>query len=149
VVARRTRAPLALLIDTNVVLDVILAREPWAHEAAALLDACGRGSARAHIAAHALTTIHYLVARALDRRAATAAISDLLELVTVVPAGDADFRRALTLGVADFEDAVQVTAFLQCGASILVTRNSRDFRAAKIETRTPGEVLALMASTGR
>jgi predicted nucleic acid-binding protein len=147
--ARRTRVPLALLIDTNVVLDVILRREPWVHEAAALLDACGRGTARAYIAAHAVTTIHYVVTRAIDRRAATAAISDLLELVTVVPAGDTDFRRALTIGLGDFEDAVQVTSFLQCGANVLVTRNSRDFRSAKIETRTAGEVLALIASTGR
>ncbi len=146
---RGTRAPLALLIDTNVVLDVILAREPWVHDAAMLLDACGQGSARGYIAAHAVTTIHYLVARALDRRAATAAISDLLELATVVPAGDSDFRRALTPGVADFEDAVQVTAFLQCGARVFVTRNSRGFRAAKIETRTPGEALALIRSTRR
>jgi len=148
-VTRPKAAPLDLLIDTNVVLDTILAREPWAREAAALLDACARRSARAHMAAHAVTTIHYLVARALDRRAAAAAISDLLDLVTVVPADDADFRRALTLGVADFEDAVQVTAYLKCGARVLVTRNSRDYRAAKVETRTPGEVLALIASTGR
>ncbi|MEQ1693263.1 MAG: PIN domain-containing protein [Gemmatimonas sp.] len=147
--ARKKAAPVALLIDTNVLLDLILAREPWARDAAALLDACARGVARAYVAAHAVTTVHYLVARALDRRAAAAAISDLLDLVEVVPADDADFRRALTLGVSDFEDAVQVTAHLKCGAKFLVTRNSRDFRAAKVEARTPGEALALISSSSR
>lgn len=134
-----------LLIDTNVVLDLLLAREPWAHDAARLFDACAQGAARAFLAAHAVTTIHYLVERALSRKVASTAVSDLLEIMTVVPADSDDFRRALTLGVRDFEDAVHVTAFLRCGAQFLVTRSARDFRAAQIETRTAGEVFATLA----
>lgn len=135
-----------LLIDTNVVLDLLSAREPWAHDAARLLDGCAQGAARAFLAAHAVTTIHYLVESAVNRKVANAAISDLLELVTVVPASSDDFRRALTLGLGDFEDAVHVTAFLRCGAQFLVTRNARDFKAAQIETRTAGEALALLTA---
>ena len=135
-----------LLIDTNVVLDLLLAREPWANDAARLFDACAQGAARAYLAAHAVTTIHYLVERAVNRTVANTAISDLLELVTVVPASSDDFRRALTLGIRDFEDSVHVTAFLRCGAQFLVTRNARDFKAAQIETRTAGETLALLTA---
>jgi predicted nucleic acid-binding protein len=135
-----------LLIDTNVVLDLLLAREPWAHDAARLFDACAQGAAHAFLAAHAVTTIHYLVERAMSRKAANTAVSDLLELVTVVPASSDDFRRALSLGIRDFEDAVHVTAFLRCGAQFLVTRNARDFKAAQIETRTAGETLALLTA---
>ena len=95
-----------------------------------------------------MTTIHYLVERAVSRPAANAAISDILDLMAVVPASDDDFRRALTLGLRDFEDAVHVTAYLRCGAQILVTRNGRDFRAAQIETRSAAETLALLAVAG-
>lgn len=135
-----------LLIDTNVVLDLLLAREPWAHDAARLFDACAQGAARAFLAAHAATTVHYLVERAVSRKVANTAVSDLLEIMTVVPADSDDFRRALTLGVRDFEDAVHVTAFLRCGAQFLVTRNARDFKAAQIETRSAGETLALLTT---
>jgi len=134
------------LIDTNVVLDLLLAREPWANDAARLFDACAQGAAHAFLAAHAVTTIHYLVERAANRKVANAAVSDLLEIVTVVPANSDDFRRALTLGLRDFEDAVHVTAFLRCGAQFLVTRNARDFKAAQIETRTAGETLVLLTA---
>jgi predicted nucleic acid-binding protein len=138
-----------LLIDTNVVLDLLLARQPWAHDAARLFDACAQGAAHAFLAAHAVTTIHYLVERVVSRKVANTAVSDLLEIMTVVPADSDDFRRALTLGVRDFEDAVHVTAFLRCGAQSLVTRNARDFKAAKIETRTAGETLALLGAKAK
>ena len=84
--------------------------------AARLFHACAQGAGHAFLAAHAVTTIHYLVERAVSRKAANAAASDLLELVTVVPASSDDLRRALTPGSRDVEDAVHVTAFLRCGA---------------------------------
>jgi hypothetical protein len=52
----------------------------------------------------------------------------------------------LSLGLADYEDAVQVAACLTVGAHFLVTRNPRDFKSAPVVTRSAGEVLALLAS---
>ena len=66
--------------------------------------------------------------------------------MTVVPASTDDFRRALSLGIRDCEDAVHVTAFLRCGAPFLVTRNPRDFKDVQIETRSAGETLALLTA---
>jgi len=134
---------LAVLIDTNVLLDVILDRAPWADDATGLLDLVARGAVRGYIAAHAVTTVHYLVERERGRTAAVTAVSDLLQLLHVVALGPADFQRALALGLKDFEDAVQVAACLQVGAAFLVTRNPRDFRDAPIACRSAGEVLAL------
>lgn len=137
---------LALLMDTNVVLDVILAREPWAADAVRLLDTIERGGARGFVAAHAVTTVHYVVAKASDRTTANTAVADLLEVLTVVETGAAEFHRALAMGLGDFEDAVQAAACLTAGADHLVTRNARDFKGAPVSTRTPGEVLALLSN---
>lgn len=143
----RSPSPIALLVDTNVILDVILAREPWAAEAARLLDAIARGRASGYVAGHAMTTVHYIVEREATRAKANTAVSDLLDVLAVVPLEMADFQRALAMGLRDYEDAVQVAAALRAGAAFLVTRNGRDFRGAPIATRTPGEVLALLGVT--
>jgi predicted nucleic acid-binding protein len=135
---------LKLLLDINVVLDVLLLRDPWFQEAVRLLSAVEMGQAEAHVAAHTITTIHYIVARERGRGVAARAVTDVLRIVGVVPVGSADFQQALVLGISDFEDAVQAAAALQIGADYLVTRNTKDFRAAPIEARTPGEVLAML-----
>ena len=139
--------PRALLLDTNVVLDVILARAPWDGEAVLLLEAIARGNVAGSVAAHAVTTIYYIVERAKGRTLATTAVSDLLQVVDVVPLDAADFQRALSLGLSDYEDAVQVAACLRAGADLLVTRNPRDFKGAPVTTRSAGEVMALLAGT--
>jgi predicted nucleic acid-binding protein len=136
-----------LLLDTNIVLDVILARAPWDRDAVSLLDSISRSQATGFVAGHAVTTVHYIVERAKRRMAAITAVSDLLQLVQVVALDGSDFQRALSLGLADYEDAVQAAACLRIGASVLVTRNARDFKGAPVVTRSAGEVLALLASS--
>ncbi len=49
-----------LLLDTNVILDVVLARDPWTDDAAALLDAAARGAILGLVAGHTVTTVHDL-----------------------------------------------------------------------------------------
>jgi predicted nucleic acid-binding protein len=141
--------PVSLLIDTNILLDVILDRAPWSDEAATLLDRIASGNARGFVAAHSITTIHYLIGRAGDRTRAVVAIGDLLEILDVVPLENDDFQRALTLQLADFEDAVQVAACLRAGADMLVSRNPRDFKGAPVAVRSAGEAVALIDQARR
>ena len=105
------RAP-AVLIDTNVVLDLILDRAPWSNDAARLFTAANQRLLDAWVSAHAISTVHYIVQRERGRQVAAAAIADLLSIVRVVPLDGAAFQRALTLGLADYEDALQVVAAL-------------------------------------
>ena len=138
-----------VLVDTDVVLDVILARKSWVAEATDLLDRMARRELEGFVAAHAVTTVFYVVERERDRRAALTAVGDLLSIVGVAEVGIADFQRALTLGLKDFEDAVQVAASLRVGADFLVTRNARDYKGAPVAVKAPGELLALLAATSR
>jgi predicted nucleic acid-binding protein len=133
-----------LLLDINVILDVILAREPWFQDAALLLSAIEEQRAEGWVASHTPPTIHYLVQRDRTRKIAARAITDLLRIVQVVPLSNPDFQQALVLELRDFEDAVQAAAALRIGADALVTRNQRDFHAVDLLIRTPGEILAML-----
>ncbi|NNM03793.1 MAG: PIN domain-containing protein [Gemmatimonadetes bacterium] len=133
-----------LLLDINVLLDVLLRREPWDESAAHLLTRIERGEASGFVAGHTLTTIHYIVSRARDRQSAAAAISDLLRFLDVVPVEKVDFSQALVLPIDDFEDAVQGAAALKIGADYVVTRDEAGFRALSIPSVNPGEILSLL-----
>ena len=136
-----------VLVDTNVVLDVVLARKSWVAEATDLLDRIARRELEGFVAAHAVTTVFYVVERERDRRTALTAIGDLLSVVEVAEVGSGDFQRALTFGLRDFEDAVQAAACLRVGADFLVTRNAKDYKGAPVSVKAPGELLALLAAT--
>ena len=131
-----------LLVDVNVVLDVLLARDPWAAEAAALLTAIERGRAEGYLAGHTVTTVHCIVSRNRDRRSAARAVTDLLRIFEIVPVDKADLAQALVLPVRDFEDAVQAACALRMGADAIVTRNETDFKGAGVAASRAGALLA-------
>ncbi len=133
-----------LLLDINVLLDVLLQRDPWAEPAARLLTRVERGEADGFVAGHTLTTIHYVVSRARDRQSAATAITDLLRFLEVVPIEKADFNQALVLPMDDFEDAVQATAALKVGVDYIVTRDAKGFGGIAIPPVNSGEVLSLL-----
>ena len=133
-----------LLLDINVLLDVLLERDPWARPAAELLAIIETDQAQGFVAAHTLPTVYYVVAKSQDRDTATRAMHDLLHLLDVVPVEKQDFYRALSLPLNDFEDAVQAAAAFRIDAEYLVTRNEPDFKGASIATATPSTVLSLL-----
>lgn len=69
-------------------------------------------------------------------------MSDLLDILEVIPPTDAVFRRALTLSMADYEDAVQAACALRLGADTIVTRNARDLGGVEVPCEPAGAVLA-------
>jgi len=133
-----------LLLDINVLLDILLQRDPWAESAAQLLTNIERGNASGFVAGHTLTTVHYVVSRARDRHSAATAITDLLRLLEVVPIEKVDFNQALVLPIDDFEDAVQAAAALKIGVDYVVTRDERGFRRLSIPSVSPGAILSLL-----
>jgi predicted nucleic acid-binding protein len=133
-----------LFIDTNVVLDVLAQREPWFGDSARVLAHIEQGGATGHIAAHTLTTLHYLLARHLGQQKTAAVLIDLTAMLRVEPVDHQVLQQALALGWRDFEDAVQAVTAAQCQADYLVTRNPRDFKQSLVPVITPSEFRTLV-----
>jgi predicted nucleic acid-binding protein len=119
------------LIDTDVLLDVALNREPHAQASAAVLRWAESGGSAA-VAWHTLTNCAYLLKR--DGRPF---LERLLQLVEVAPVGGADARRALQLPMNDIDDAFQAAAALAWGADVIVTRNLADYRRSPVAALAP------------
>ena len=130
-----------MLLDTDVLLDVALDREPHADAAAEILDRLERGRESAFIAWHTVSNFYYLVAPSRGGPGARDFILDLTRFVAVAETDTSAVRYAAELPMRDFEEALQVAAARACGARHIVTRNVRDFDRSPIPALTPAEAL--------
>lgn len=128
-----------LLIDTDVLLDFALNREPHAKAAKRLLRWAAANPGRCAVAWHSLANLNYMM-----RGKTEAFISDLLEFVEIPRTGREQMQAALDMGFADLEDAMQTSAAMLFGAQLIVTRNTRDYRRSPIKVDTPEAVLKLL-----
>ena len=134
----------AVLLDVNVVLDVLADRKPFAAEAGAVLAHVERGSVRGIVAAHTITTLHFLLSRHVGKRKAQRVVTDLLHILQVAPVDEDRLRHALGLNWKDFEDAVQAACAEKEEVDYVVTRNKGDFKRSAVPPVTPAEFLALL-----
>jgi predicted nucleic acid-binding protein len=135
-----------VLFDTNVVLDVLLDREPHIDVAAKLFALVDNGLLEGSICATTVTTIYYIAAKSFGRRRAHTQVHELLGLFEVAAVDREVLDRALELDFADFEDAVAHEAARTSGMSAIVTRDGGDFVNASLPVFDPHELLAAIAA---
>jgi len=131
-----------ILVDLNVVLDVVQARTPHYQSSAIVIDRVVAKHEQGALAAHAVTTIHYLVARYRSRTTADETVAWLLRHFRIAPVGEHELRRAQALGWPDFEDAVVAAAAESARCLCVVTRNVKDFNPDLLAAFTPEQFLA-------
>jgi len=134
------------LVDTNVVLDVMLGREPHLSNSAAVLAAVETAQCGGLLCATTVTTIHYIAERQIGNQASLARIAELMSIFGVAAVNQAVLGAAIGRGMADFEDAVLHEAALQAGAHCIVTRNVDDFSLAEIPVYNPVQFIAALAN---
>ena len=135
------------LIDTNVVLDVLLDRQPHAGASIAVWAAVEAGPAQGLLAAHAVTTIHYLLRRELGFARARRTISTMLRVFNVAAVDGPVIQVALGLPLSDFEDAVTAAAAQFAGCEYIVTRDVKGFRGCGMRVLMPEAAAPLLRSS--
>jgi predicted nucleic acid-binding protein len=133
-----------LLLDTNVVLDFVLGRSPFAAPAALLWSQAVAGHTEVVIPAHGVTTIHYLAARSRGGAFARSVVANLLVVPSIAPIDAVVLRRALALEASDFEDAVCAAAAEAARCDLIVTRDPKGYRHSPVAAVDPTTALSLV-----
>ena len=133
-----------VLFDTDVLIDFLLDREPFAEPAAQLLSAVERGELDGSACATSVTTVYYLTRKAVGTRKAKQHVRALLTLLQVAVVNESVLTAALNSKIGDFEDAVVAASGVRSGADVIVTRNQKDFKHATLPVQTPVELLAML-----
>jgi predicted nucleic acid-binding protein len=137
---------LRILFDTNVILDVLLDREPFSSPAASLFSQAEVGEIAGYVCATTITTIHYLARKVIGAESAMEAINRLMMLFEIAPVNRAVLETALSSEFEDFEDAVLHAAALHQGAQGIVTRDLNGFNKSNLNVYSPEELLIMLES---
>lgn len=132
------------MFDANVVLDVLLRRQPFHMPAAQLLSLAERGDIQGYICASVVTTIFYLARKVVGLAEARRQVRTILSILDVTPVTRAVLQEAVESDMSDFEDAVVAASARQMQVNAIATRNERDFAKARISIYSPASLLALL-----
>ena len=136
-----------VIFDTNVLLDVLLEREPFIGVASKLVALVDNGRIEGSVCATTVTTLYYIGAKDLGRKVAREKLRTLLGIFEVASVDRDVLQRALDdEGFSDFEDAVVHESAQAAGGNAIVTRNGKDFAKATIPVFEPHELLAAIAA---
>ncbi len=136
-----------VLFDTNVLLDVLLEREPHVEVAEKLVALVDNHRIEGFICATAATTLHYVGVKVIGRKAVHKHLRTLLGVFEVAAVDRDVLQRALDAnGFTDYEDAVVHEAAHSAGCSALVTRDTTGFVKATMSVFQPLELLAAVAA---
>lgn len=135
-----------VLLDTNVVLDALLDREPWNTDARAIWQAHLGDQLAAHMMASAVTDIFYIARRHAGRDQAWVAVRACLDQLYLIPVGIGELQAAANFGGGDFEDNLQMACAARVGLDALVTRDPEGFAGSPVEVIEPAELLNRLAN---
>jgi predicted nucleic acid-binding protein len=131
-----------ILIDTNVVLDLLLAREPFVQDAARIFATVERGEVEGFLCATTLTTVDYLLGQTLSNHETRRTIRQLMNLFEVAAVNRVVLAAAAESSMLDFEDAVLAQSANHGGVERIVTRGTPDFTESPVVAVDPSEFLA-------
>lgn len=130
-----------VLVDTNIILDDLLEREPFVRDAKALLQAIEDQQIQGYITATTLTDIFYIARKNKGIQKARQDIFDLLALMQVCAVDRSILETAILSNLPDFEDAVQIACALNENLDAIITRDTQDFADASLQILSAGELL--------
>lgn len=137
-----------VVVDTDVVLDVLLDRRPFADAAAQVFSLVEESRIEGFLCATTVTTVDCLLGQALPPKAARATLRRLLDLFEIAPVNRPVLEQALRSRISDFEDAVIEQSARLVSADAITTRNLTDFEKSSVAVFDPPELLSAIAAMG-
>jgi predicted nucleic acid-binding protein len=130
-----------VFVDTDIVLDLLAKREPFFPFAAELFTKADRKEVKLFVSSLCFSNLYYIVSTQKTQSEARKLLATLKVLVTVLPVDEKIIELALHSRFKDFEDAIQYYCALEHDIRVLVTRNIRDYKQARISVLTAEQFL--------
>ena len=125
------------LIDTNVIIDYLANRIPFADDAERIFDLCEQGELTGVLTASAMTDVYYIMRKSIGHEKAMDCMKLLFSIFDIANVGKDDLLRAMESGLKDFEDALVAVCARRIKAECIITRNTSDFTKAAVLPMTP------------
>jgi predicted nucleic acid-binding protein len=134
-------------LDTDVLFDFLSGRQPFAHQAGRIFECVEQGEIKACTSSLCFNNMYYVLRKSNSHRKVISKLEELLNFLVVLPVNGAMLKNAMRSAFMDFEDAVQYQcAVTRKQVSVIITRNSKDYRHAEIPVMSPETFLKTLHS---
>lgn len=130
-----------ILLDTNIVLDLLLEREPFCNEAKDIFEMIESNKINGFLCATSITTIYYLISKSVDKVKADEIIEKLLQLFNIADVNKNILIKSLKNNGKDFEDSVIYTSAEYFNIDVIITRDKKGFKQSNIKVLKPSDFL--------
>jgi len=130
-----------VLLDTNIIVDVALERQPYFEASQQVLLLIEQGQIQGYISASTFSDLYYIIRRSRGREWTTDFINWLVTYCQIATVNEAVIRMALTTNFRDFEDAIQYATAVINQLDAIVTRNPQDFPVTTPRILTPNQLI--------
>lgn len=136
-----------VLIDTNIVLDWLMCREPFQENARFIMEKCLFGDLDGYLTAHLISDLFYILRKDFDVNKRKKLLLLLCDNMNVI-IEDKDTIKTVLMNEkwTDFEDGLQMQCALREELEYIVTRNIKDFQDSLVMPVLPGQLIALYKS---
>lgn len=124
-------------VDTDVVIDLLRLRQPHFHFSALLFTFAEIGKLKLYTTPTVMVNTFYVLRKQIGNEAAKSALRKLRLLIHVIDSSEKVMDQALNSSFNDFEDAVQYYTALNNNIPIILTRNLKDYKNAKVLVQSP------------
>ena len=132
-----------LFLDTNVIIDVLAAREPFVADSQAIFTLCETGKVECFVSTLSFCTISYVLRKFVSQGTMRDKLQALRNILRPVELSVSNLDKAIASSIPDFEDAIQFYTAISCEADYIITRNVKHFPQDHIPILTPTDFLAL------
>jgi predicted nucleic acid-binding protein len=132
-----------VFVDTDVILDVALARKPFLKHSKSVLAMLENNIAIGHLSSNCVANIYYIFRKVGGDVHAREFIKKILTYMTVVSIEHSDVVEGLKSSMPDFEDALQNYSAIRNQCACIVTRNIEDYTSSTLDIYTPSEFINL------
>ena len=135
---------MAILIDTNVVLDFFLDREPFSENADKVFQYCVTGAITGYLACHSILNAFYIARKERsvdDRKNFLIMLCERFHIVGIE--ADRIISALQNDSWNDLEDGLQMQCAADEGLDYIITRDPKGFESSIVRTLSPDEFLEM------
>lgn len=133
-----------ILVDTNVIIDFLITREPFYKASSEIIKKCADGELTGYIAFHSIPNLWYIL-RKIPEDKRREWLADICSFLKVAGTSHEEVLKAIRMKeFRDFEDCLQDKCAKSVGAKYIVTRNVGDFNNSDVQAVFPEEFLKII-----
>ncbi len=130
-----------ILIDTNIIIDNALEREPFWNASEQVLSLIEQGTIVGYISASTFSDLYYIIRKARGRDWTLTYLNQLITFCQIATVNQAAITMAFTTNFKDFEDSIQYSTAVVNQLDAIITRNPQDFPIVTPRIITPDQLI--------